>query len=68
MQASIWNAHYMCRSMQEYVSVRSPAQVLASTIQVDLDESERMPKNLKGQCFSRAQPILVSLVLCLQAT
>ena len=24
MQTSIWNAHYMCRSMQEYVCVRSP--------------------------------------------
>jgi len=32
MQASNWNAHYMCRSMQEYVSVRSPAQVLASRL------------------------------------
>ena len=32
MQTSIWNAHYMRRSMQEYVSVRSPAQVLASRL------------------------------------
>ena len=32
MYGGIWNAHYMCRSMQQYVSVRSPPQVLASRL------------------------------------
>ena len=32
MHGGIWNAHFMRRSMQQYVSVRSPAQVLASRL------------------------------------
>ena len=32
MHGSIWNALFIRRSMQEYVSVRLPAQVLASRL------------------------------------
>ena len=46
MYGGIWNTYFMRRSMQEYVSVRSPAQVLASRLlQMNRKECQKIEKD-----------------------